>query len=234
MNNKCSPIVDFSLEIIKTHSNPSYINELGQTLIFEECVWNSEYLKALKSKGFDINKADNSGKTPIFYCKKCFKFQLLLANMANRHHLDNDKRNLLFFENHIENIKTILLLGMDLNVVDSFGNNFLSYAPFHQYPELFSDKLSKFSGNSANIFQIYKKSEEALKLLEKESIKFNLSPKITLNYNPQEEKEIITSLLCYLKNKIEKNQINKIRFIYNPLDDSPAQIYTSYQLTNLI
>ncbi|MBN3209852.1 hypothetical protein H5A35_20870 [Pectobacterium brasiliense] len=234
MSNEINSIADVFSEMINSYSDPSRKDKLGQNLIFKEFTWNPRDLEALESRGFNLNKTDNSGKIPIFYCKSCFSFQVLLTYMSNRHHLDNDNRNLLFFENHLENIKTILLLGMDLNVIDSFGNNFLSYAPFHQYPELFSDKLSKFSGDSANIFQFYEKSEEALKLLEKESIKFNLLPKVMLNYNPQEEKEIITSLLCYLKNKIEKNQLNKIRFIYNPFDDSPTQIYTSSQLTNLI
>ncbi|WP_233961033.1 ankyrin repeat domain-containing protein [Pectobacterium versatile] len=231
MNNKFNSIADVFSEMIRGFSNPSYTNELGQNLIFEEFTWNSRDLDALKSRGFDINKKDNSGKIPIFYCKRFFTFQLLLAYMSNRHHLDNDNRNLLFFENHIENIKTLLVLGMDLNVIDSFGNNFLSYAPFHQYPELFTDKLNEFSGDNANIFQFYEKSEEALKLLKKESIKFTLSPKITLNYNPQKEKNKITSLLSYLKDKIEED---KIRFIYSPSDGSPAQIYTLHQLSNII
>ncbi|AFI89751.1 MULTISPECIES: ankyrin repeat domain-containing protein [Pectobacterium] len=231
MNDECNSIIDFSLEMLKSYSDPSYLNELGQSLIFEEVIWTPKHLNALKLKGFDINKTDYLGKTPIFYCKKCFKFQLLLANRANRHHVDNNNQNLLFFENHIENIKTILFLGMDLNVIDSFGNNFLSYAPFHQYPELFTDKLNKFSGDNANIFQVYEKSEEALKLLEKESIKFTLSPKIILNYDPQKEKNTIIHLVSYLKDKTEES---KIRFIYSPSDDSPVQIYTLHQLSNII
>ncbi|WP_162183349.1 hypothetical protein, partial [Pectobacterium fontis] len=112
-------------------------------------------------------------------------------------------------------------------------NNFTSYPPFHQHPEIFTDKLCNFSG-SANIFQLYEKSEEALRLLERNSIKFNLSKKITLHYNPKEERTIIINLLSYLKNKTEENELNKTRFIYNPSDDSPAQIYTLHQLSNII
>ncbi|MEI7410974.1 hypothetical protein [Pectobacterium aroidearum] len=234
MNRKIKSIKDVFSEMIRSYSDPSKLDELGQNLIFKNFTWNKEDLHMLIERGFNINQKDKYGKSPIFYCKAIYEFTVLLLYKADLRQLDNDNRSLLFFENEKYNIGLILESGINLNTIDSSGNNFISYPPFHQYPEIFSEHLNKLSGNSANIFQIYEKSEEALKLLEKESIKFNLSPKITLNYNPQEEKEIITSLLCYLKNKIEKNQLNKIRFIYNPLDDSPAQIYTSYQLTNLI
>ncbi|MCL6354360.1 ankyrin repeat domain-containing protein [Pectobacterium parmentieri] len=234
MDNKFNSIADIFSEMIRGFGNPSNTNKLGQNLIFKEYVWNPRDLKTLLEQGFNINQKDNHGKTPIFYCKNYLKFGLLFVNGADLDHVDNNNRNLLFFENIMENIKLMLTLDINFNIIDSAGNNFLSYAPFHQYPELFYDQLSKFSGNSANIFQLYEKSEEALKLLEKESIKFTLSPKIILNYDPKKEKHTITSLLSYLKDKTEKSQINKIRFIYSPSDDSPAQIYTLHQLSNII
>ncbi|MEI7386716.1 hypothetical protein WCU57_21575, partial [Pectobacterium versatile] len=217
----------------RSYSDPSRVDELGQNLIFKDFTWNEEDLQMLIERGFNINQKDNYGKTPIFYSKTIYEFTLLLFYKADLKQLDNDNRSLLFFENEKYNIGLILKSGINLNTVDFLGNNFTSYPPFHQHPEIFTDKLSDFSV-SANIFQLYEKSEEALRLLERNSIKFNLSKKITLHYNPKEERTIIINLLSYLKNKIEENELNKTRFIYNPSDDSPAQIYTLHQLSNII
>ncbi|GKW33890.1 hypothetical protein [Pectobacterium carotovorum] len=233
MNRKIKSIKDVFSEMIRSYSDPSRMDELGQNLIFKDFTWNEEDLQMLIERGFDINQKDNYGKTPIFYSKAIYEFTLLLLYKADLQQLDNDNRSLLFFENEKYNIRLILESGINLNTEDFLGNNFTSYPPFHQYPEIFTDKLCDFSG-SANIFQLYEKSEEALRLLENNLIKFNLSKKITLHYNPKEERTTIINLLSYLKNKTEENELKKTRFIYNPSDDSPAQIYTLHQLSNII
>ncbi|WP_289997822.1 hypothetical protein [Photorhabdus laumondii] len=230
MARKYNSIKDVFSELIRQYSNPENIDENGQSLIFKEYVWNFDDLDSLIKSNFDINQVDCYGNTPIFYCTDKYKFRLLLINGENIHHTDSNHRNLLFYPNDLDNLRLMLKLGININTIDIKGYTCLSHELFHQKPDAFIDYLYNFKNQHVEIFQFFENSENCLKILSQNSIKYTLAKRIFFNYNPLKYKEISSILLKYLDLSIDKKHHSELRFIYKPIDDSMSNIYTFEQL----
>ncbi|MCF1187583.1 hypothetical protein LZ359_13190 [Enterobacter hormaechei] len=218
-------------ELIRQYSNPSNKNEKGQNLIFKDYTWNMSDLESLTKNGFNINSTDNFGKTPIFYCKDTIQFRLLILFGANINHVDNEGKNLLFYVNEPENVELMLKLDINKNLTDIKNHCFLSHELFHTIPDVFSSQLKSTEKTNIEIFQVFTNTHNCLKLLNEKEIKFFLSKKVHINFDPLSNPVPFQKTLGLLK-EIEASPDTKFTFYSD--ENKICNLYTLHQLEKKI
>lgn len=213
------------LAYVNRYSNPWKLNPLGQSLIFDEDLWNIKSLKILLDKGFNINQTDFNGRTPIFYCRNKIQFMLLLAMGANINHTDKKGKNILFYPNEKDIVELILKLNINIKTKDSSGHYFISHNIFHEHPVLFKDVLSCFKDKEIEIFQVFQHSDIAIKNLLVNSIKISIKKNVMLMYDPDCRKNNFRNLLIILQDHLDDYCFSQIKFIYNIPKTNITKIY---------
>lgn len=201
-------------------------NQEGKTLIFEEALWNDISLKTLLNEGCNINEVDTEGKTPLFYCEHKKHLIMFLMNGANLNHLDHKGRNILYYLENPEIAKLSVQLRIKLNTKDVFGRFFLSYHSFHKYPEVFSDQFSFFKNEEIEIFQLFKYSLVALKMISDNSINLTFPCKILLRFDPNKNQKALAGLMNFIKEKVGANHFEKIKFVHEETNSNVVSLYT--------
>lgn len=197
------PTTELKIRTIINANEPPF-SETNDTnnfnlLLFKDYFWIPSHLKLLIKHGVDINTTDKYGKNVSFYCNNIQSLRTLLDQGLNLNHLDNHGRTPLFYLRNTNIINEFLEREINLNIIDYEGFNFLSYSNLYFSTDSIIKSSDKIHNNEFAVKYLFSNFFSILSKSKLHGLRGNFSGDVVLEFSPYKNPEKIKELLQLLK-----------------------------------